>query len=61
MPSRFIAALASLVSCSHGRSYEYVTEAVRNPACRMWGHKVSLARQLLRWVPTTLRMGVSAK
>lgn len=41
-----ITVIGKLVSCSHGRSYEYVTEAIRSP-CRMWGHKINLAQQLL--------------
>lgn len=39
--------IGKLVSCSHGRSYEYVTEAIKSP-CRMWGHKINLAQQLLK-------------
>lgn len=38
--------IGNLVSCSHGRSYLYVTEAIKSP-CRMWGHKINLAQQLL--------------
>lgn len=39
--------IGNLVSCSHGRSYEYMTEAIRSQ-CRMWGHKINLAQQLLK-------------
>lgn len=41
-----VTVIGKLVACSHGRSYEYVTEAIKSP-CRMWGHKINLAQQLL--------------
>ncbi|KAK3915023.1 Inactive pancreatic lipase-related protein 1 [Frankliniella fusca] len=48
--------IGNLVACSHGRSYLYMTEAIKSP-CRMWGHKINLAQQLLNGelIPSSCR------
>lgn len=43
-----LAVIQKLIECSHVRSYEYFTEALKNPECRMWGHKTSTAKQRLK-------------
>lgn len=44
-----LTAVSELISCSHSRSYEYLTEAINNTDCRMWGHKQSVARNRISW------------
>ena len=52
---------AEIVTCPHGRAYEYFTEAINSTEkCIFWGHKASVS-SVVKTVANTVSQGVLTK